>query len=56
VTAISKKEIKKMKKKKGEDPAEPVAEITGKKRKRSEAEAEAPESTRTEKKKKKAKA
>lgn len=55
VTAISKKEIKKMKKK-GEDPAKLVAEITGKKRKRSEEEAEAPESTRTEKKKKKAKA
>jgi nucleolar protein 58 len=56
VTAISKKEIKKMKKKKGEDPAKLLAEVAGKKRKRNEEEAEVPESTKSEKKKKKAKA
>ena len=55
VTAISKKEIKKMKKK-GEDPAKLVAEIAGKKRKRSEEHEEVPESTKSEKKKKKSKA
>jgi hypothetical protein len=55
VTAISKKEIKKMKKR-GEDPVKLVAEVAGRKRKRNEEEAEAPELTKSEKKKKKAKA
>ena len=55
VTAISKKEIKKMKKK-GEDPAKLVTEVAGKKRKRSEENGEVPESTKSEQKKKKSKA
>lgn len=55
VTAISKKEIKKMKKR-GEDPAKVVAELSGKKRKRSEEDGEVPDSTKSEKKKKKSKA
>ena len=53
VTAISKKEIKKMKKR-GEDPAKLVAEVAGKKRKRSEENVEVPESTKSKKKKSKA--
>jgi nucleolar protein 58 len=55
VTAISKKEIKK-KKKKGEDPAKVLGELSGKKRKRSEEDGEVPDSTKSEKKKKKSKA
>lgn len=54
VTAISKKEIKKMKKR-GEDPAKVVEELSGKKRKRSEEDGEVPDSTKSEKKKKKSK-
>jgi nucleolar protein 58 len=54
VTAISKKEIKKMKKM-GEDPAKLVQELSGKKRKRSEDDGEVPESSKLEKKKKKSK-
>jgi hypothetical protein len=54
VTAISKKEIKKMKKR-GEDPAKVVEELAGKKRKRSEEDGEVPDSTKSEKKKKKSK-
>jgi nucleolar protein 58 len=55
VKAISKKEIKKMKKK-GEDPAKLLGEVAGKKRKRSEEDVEVPESTKSDKKKKKSKA
>ena len=54
VTAISKKEIKKMKKR-GEDLAKVVGELSGKKRKRSEEDGEVPDSTKSEKKKKKSK-
>lgn len=54
VTAISKKEIKKMKKR-GEDLAKVVEELSGKKRKRSEEDGEVPDSTKSEKKKKKSK-
>jgi nucleolar protein 58 len=54
VTAISKKEIKKMKKR-GEDPVKVVEELAGKKRKRSEEDGEVPDSTKSEKKKKKSK-
>jgi nucleolar protein 58 len=55
VRAISKKEIKKMKKK-GEDRAKLVGEVAGTKRKRSEEDVEVPESAKSEKKKKKSKA
>src|SRR2546423_4802420 len=56
VTAISKKEIKMMKKKGVEDPVKVVAEAIGKKRKRSEEDWEGLESSKAKKKKKKTKA